>query len=629
MGVSVRKPGLLDGNLREIARLDATGGSVTFRLTGAGEATINIPEGGQAAGERDWVSIYTQRGLAGIYRVSNAAQTYGERVTLTLLHGIDILSDSVWDEQTTFTGTRTEYLRALLAKQTQRLAGQIPWQLGRCEDGSQVEREINYERLSDLLAEMEEEGGDYFFAYDQSSYPWTLHYLRKSEGESAEFRLARNVSGATVTYNDADLCTRLHLSVNVATQDEDTGTSYTQSSVRTYNNEAAQARWGIVTKTADIDAKDDIEGGRFPSADAWADNYMRLRAEPSVQIQIEGRELCALTGDTWDELDIGRLCRVALPDYGQTFLERAVEITYADFLGEPDRVRVSLANTLPQFSDRIASARRAAASASKEAKTARRGGGSAKDLLTWSQIVRYYGEALDGTGVMTLYESGIAMDPVSGVKIYSLQQGLESLYGGITVNSRYIDQVVQKTGVDELGEGETILSRLHITAEGLNALSGFVDEQGELIDGAMIDINGLKREIQLKVSEDGVIAAINLSPEEARIQARRIVLDGYVTASQLSVVSANVDNIINGNTQIKDLRAFDARITNAFEVKGHSVQWKSAEIVTDVSISTQKSDAHTYRVKSAVDTVLELSVPAAVTSVSRKLSTTTINYLGY
>lgn len=465
----IRRPGLLNASLTEIARLEPTAASVTAKMVGAGEATLTLAEDAPAVHVHDWVSMYTRAGFAGYYRVTNVAQTFRRQIDVSLLFGIDILSDSVWPEQTDFSGTKAQFLTQLLDKQTQLINGVKPWQLGTCADTSSIERSINYDRLSTLLEALEVEGSNYYFTYDQTTWPWTINYVAKTNTVTSEFRLTRNVRTATITYNDADLCTRLYLSVS--SKNEDTVTvkkknplyiddettpgvpalvddnitvSYTDSAVRTYNNNAAQAVWGIVTKTADIDTHDDIAEQHFASADAWAANYLALRAEPSVQIQIDGDVLREITGSSWDETSIGALCQVALPDYGHTFREYVVSITYPDLVKDETHVTVSLANTLPKVSESIATARAEAATASRASRATARASADAKEVTHWSQVVKYQGDALDGTGVLTLYESGIDMDATGGVKIYSLEQGLQGLYSGISVNTAGIELQGQK-----------------------------------------------------------------------------------------------------------------------------------------------------------------------------------------
>ena len=286
--MGVRLPGLLDAELNELTRLHPTSGTIEFRLNEAGEATMTLPEDAPAVAVHDWISMYTQRGFAGIYRVTNVSQDYRHQLDITMLHGIDILSDSVWAAQTDFEGTKAQFIAALLDQQTHLIGGVKPWVLGTCEDTSTYKKTIKYDRLSSLMEELTEEGGEYYFTYDQSVFPWVLNLVAKPSTAATEFRLARNVRTATVTYNDADLCTRLELSVNVKKTDAGTETTSTDTVIRTYNNSTAQAAWGIVVKTADIDTEDDIEHSSFPEADAWAAAFLAKRAEPTVQIQIDG-----------------------------------------------------------------------------------------------------------------------------------------------------------------------------------------------------------------------------------------------------------------------------------------------------------------------------------------------------
>lgn len=428
--MAVRLPGLLGPDLTETARLSPSAASLTLKMHGPGEVQLTIPEDGPAVSVHDWISIYTQKGFAGVFRVTNAAQNLRRQTDLTLLHGIDILSDSVWQDQTEYDGSVSGYLAALLNQQTHLVNGVKPWVLGICEDTGSIKKSINYDRLSNLLEALEEEGGDYYFTYDQTTWPWTLSYVLKPAAVSSEFRLSRNVRSASVTLNDADLCTRLILSVNTGEGES------AKVTIRTYDNQAAQAIWGVVIKTADIDTGDTPPGtntpGSFTEADAWAQAFLAQRAEPSVQIQIEGEELGKITGDTWDEYSVAALCRAALPDYGKTFDERVVSVTYPELLKQETRVTVSLANALPRFSENIANAQRAASAASRYARASARA--VKQEITHWSQRVEHVEDALDETGIETLYASGIDLDAEQGVTIYSLVEGLQSMYSAIKVN---------------------------------------------------------------------------------------------------------------------------------------------------------------------------------------------------
>lgn len=498
----IRRPALLSADMTESTRLDPTAMSVTLNMVGASEATISLPDDAPEVRIHDWISIYTGRGFCGVFRVSNIADGLRRQIDLTLLHGRDILADSAWAAQLEFEGTKAEYLAAILNQQTHLINGVKPWVLGTCADTSTYKKSINYDRLSNLLEELEEDGSDYYFTYDQTVFPWVLNYVAKDQTVTSEFRLTRNVHAATVTYNDADLCTRLHLSINVKVEDEDTSTHSTDTIIKTYDNQAAQTGpggWGVVVKTADIDTQDDlsVDPPLTPEADAWAANFLARRAEPSVQIQIDGEELKALTGEDWDEVDIGRLCQVALPAYRRSFQERVVSIVY-DFSIDsgqiaPAGVNVSLANALPKFSETIAQIRDEADKAARAARGGGRGAASAEELKVWSKHVWYQGQALDGTGIITLYESGIDMDAAGGVTIFSLEQGVQALYSSIQTNARNITLKVSNGDVaTQLAVecGNVTISGGNLVVDGMITASNLESELANIAAIEVQDISG-------------------------------------------------------------------------------------------------------------------------------------------
>ena len=105
-----------------------------------------------------------------------------------------------------------------------------------------------------------------------------------------------------------------------------------------------------------------------------------------------------------------------------------------------------------------------------------------------------------------------------------------------------------------------------------------LDENGERISSAEFRLNGAEAKILLKVNKDGVIAAINLTPEEAKIQAAKINLEGYVTATQLSTEIAAIEISFSDMVSTKMLYA-----QNLFQYQGWTGVWKSGDFVTSVT----------------------------------------------
>lgn len=458
--MSARLPRVLDAQLGEERRLHPTAMSLTLTSPGVSQAEITLSPSETPPAMHQWLELYSPRGSVGYFRVINTVRTYTGETQVSLRQGIDTLADSVLERQEDFTGTVRELLQLILGAQTARVRGAAPWQLGTVEDTTTLKRSLNYDKLSDLLSGIEEEKYQYAFTYDFTTWPWTLNFAQKPQEVASEFRLSRNIDSLQVTFNDADLCTQLLLSVNVTTTETptpDPGNTWpsvttTDSVVRTYNNAQAQAVWGIVQKTASIDTDDDIAGQGFPSADAWAARYMADHAEPTLQIQIDGADLYEYTFDPYDEASLGRLCRVSLPDYSAFFSERVVSIQYPDVYGAPDHITVSLANRLPRVTSAIATMKNATASAGETAAKALRaagggggGGGAAKELEAWAMIVKKVKESEDATGITEMYETGIVLDPETGARLYSVKQGFVSQHAELVVASDKIGLVVEGT----------------------------------------------------------------------------------------------------------------------------------------------------------------------------------------
>ena len=159
---------------------------------------------------------------------------------------------------------------------------------------------------------------------------------------------------------------------------------------------------------------------------------------------------------------------------------------------------------------------------------------------------------------------------------------------GIDENKEFIvkDQELILLHTQQLDEQGTKLNEASITLNNavitLEAHQKTLDENGERLSFAEVAIDGLDAEIQLKVGKNGVIAAINLTPEEATIQAKRINLDGYVTSGQLSTELADIQIAVSNSIDTKILTCETAQITNITLINRRCV-WKTGSYVTSVT----------------------------------------------
>lgn len=392
----VRLPRLLqkalnaDGQtLKEKARFHPIKMTPTLNMIPLSTATMVIPEDDPDVAMHDFIELYNQHGSIGIFRVISVRTNYRQQREIEMNHAFDLLSDAIYpgspagDEG--FEGTVAGYLTELIGAQTQKLNGTAYWQLGTCADTSYWSKKIAYDNVLEGFMDVAKDHEDYWFTFDFTTFPWTVNFVRRNSTIVSEFRLRRNIESCQVTLDDSSLCTRLYLSVTTKTTVTESGQTAgekTSSTYYTYNDDSAQSTYGIVCKAAGIDKWE------VPDVSAWVDAYFERHSQPSVQIQIEGEDLKELTGESIDEMHLGRICRTALPAYDDVFLERIVSVTYPDALRMPTRVTVALANKRQKAEDGIASVTKEAKSASSSAKSAGRAGSNNKTDET-AQEIRY------------------------------------------------------------------------------------------------------------------------------------------------------------------------------------------------------------------------------------------------
>lgn len=564
--INVKRPVLLDASLQPARTLNVENVDLVLNSPGVSQATITLPPSETEPPIHAFLDIYNQNGFVGVFRVSVPTTDYAQQHSIVVRHAIDTLADSVFAAQIDFSGTVTQFLTQLLSYQTTKVGNVACWQLGTCEDSATIKKSLNYDRLNDLLSALEEDEEGYCFTYDQSSFPWMLNFVAKPQAVGTEFRRGRNIRAISRTLNDNDLCTQLILSVNVETTATDTTTgndsTTTETAIRTYDNAEAQAVYGIIQRTADIDTHDNIAGQSFPEADAWAQRFLAEHASPAVQLQIDGDEYSVQTGDSLDETKLGHLCAVPLPEYGQDFSLRIVSIRYPSALSDPRHVTASLSTQLPKFSSSIASLKKAEAATAKAARSAARSAAKAKELKQWSMVVTDQQLALDGTGIMELYESGISMDAHGGVKIYSLMQGFQSLYGGIEVANDHITAEVTRA----------------TEAEGV--LSGRITTEAGKIGLVVEQVNG-----QNKIKAASIVAEINDSASSVKIDADHIAIQA--TSGSGLTIDANGNISLNANEAVTTINSATVNIdADVIDINGLVPVLNAEYVRTDILEST-------------------------------------------
>lgn len=156
----------------------------------------------------------------------------------------------------------------------------------------------------------------------------------------------------------------------------------------------------------------------------------------------------------------------------------------------------------------------------------------------------------------------------------------------------------------------------------LKANQTTVDALGTRVSSAEVRISGAEAKIELKVNRDGVISAINLTPEEAKIQAPKINLEGYVTAKQLEAELENIELSFNERIYTNTLQA-NSVATGEFTLSGTRMSKINKTFLTGAKISVGKATA---RVMHANGSPMEITY---VSSVTISNSDDDIYYMGY
>lgn len=343
MSCDIRLPRLLDADLEEVSRLHPARLTLEETLTPLSTAEMLLPPQDAEVAVGSFVELFTESGSAGLYRVRTVETACDTHMrTLTLEHALCTLDDSVLFGYHAFDGEGYDtagVLRALLAMQT------TPrWTLGDCEVTEQLIYTFETGSLLDaVLAVLEPLATPCMLHFDFSTTPWTLHLRKLSTTPTCECRLGRNLTGATITLNRSDLCTRLYPlgygegADQLTIRDVNGGVPYLDAST--------VSTWGVIAKPY---ADTTITAPETLLASARA--MLEQVKDPIVTVEISALELSGATGEALDRFTLGALCRLPLPDYGLQMNERIVGIRRPDVYGDPADVRLTLANRTPTVS---------------------------------------------------------------------------------------------------------------------------------------------------------------------------------------------------------------------------------------------------------------------------------------
>ena len=573
---------VLDGDMRELRRLHPTQQSVDDRVTPLSTASLTLPEGEHAAfGE--WVEVFTQNGSAGVYRVVSASETYTGEASAELEHGTCALGDAIIPGKGTISGTLTQVLSAMLGYQVVKAGGAPLWALGSVETNAQASFEHEGTNLLSAVLAVVPDG--YMLTFDQSALPWRLGVAKMATTAECEGRLSRNLRGVTVTVDDEDFCTRIYCNMLPSPG---------------YMDGPTVGTWGIKAKT--ITAQENVTQ---ESLTAYITQYLEDHKNPRVSIECDAEDLSAITGERIDRLEKGRLFRLALPDYGVAMEERILSVHTGSAYDDPERVRLTLANSIRDTADTLVyienSVSGGASSSSARGGYVRGGGGSGISPASVLDMLKKAETYITEDEAWTR-EAGIRIES-NTAEMYATKQ---AIVGDWTGDVETIDALI-KASTDNGGlvamlvgrknSSEEVNALISATAAGgglitLKASQADFDKMGKRVDSAEASIKVNSDSIELKVSKNGVISAINQTAESIKISASKINLEGYVTASKLSAEFANFESSIADSLYVRALSSSTFECTS-FSFKGNGMSLKSATFLTSSTSLTVNSTGGT------------------------------------
>ncbi len=336
-------PRLLSQTMKEIGRIECET-DLTLNLTGLSTATMTIPWGQPQVRVRDFVETFSPHGSAGVFRVTEVETYPGKSQTAYLQHGLITLGDDlVLNVQAMSAPVRTVFA-TLLDSQT------VPyWALGDCDvpDDIELVYDHSYDTiLSELMRMMDLLPDDYIMVTDQTVTPWLLHIRKLADEPHCECRLGRNAGSVRITVDTSTLCTRVY---PFGAGEGTDRISLTTLTGQQYLDSEKVNIWGKVSKTFTQEEIFDA----LTLKDV-AQRYLDRHDEPTVSVSTSALDLSEMTGETVDELQLGRWCLFPMPVYGTTVNERVISVRYPAVYGNGEDTQLTLANRVRTVSDEIA-----------------------------------------------------------------------------------------------------------------------------------------------------------------------------------------------------------------------------------------------------------------------------------
>lgn len=281
----------------------------------------------------DWVEVPTPDGgkmYCLVQSVSTDTET-GEK-TVYMEHGACLFDDTLILDPgelnpLSWTGTITQILTNIVSKQTR-------WTVGTVQATDTIYIEPGGMSLMTACLTMMQSIPNYQLEFVQdNATDWHVDIKQRPTTVACEGRLNRNLRSCEVSYNAADICTRVYC-------DGLTGGKMDSSRISAY---------GVHEETMSLNDALSAE-----QKTAIVSSYLAAHDHPALSVRITAFELSQITGLPIDRFVKGTVCRIAVPWLGIVENEVIVDKRYSDAYNKPEEVTLTLANATPDLSIAIA-----------------------------------------------------------------------------------------------------------------------------------------------------------------------------------------------------------------------------------------------------------------------------------
>lgn len=468
----------------------------------------------------------TEPGEGIVWRVKSRNIQYERQTkTYTLEHIINTLRDDILFGEVsaaTITGNKKATTCTAYQAANYALGRQSLWKLGDFDYSVSNPYSFNGDTIFAALETISNSLEDCCWEYDLSKFPFRLH-IRKIPAEiQSEMRMDRNIQSLKVNIDRSQMYTRfypignddLHISGEYVSKNEDL--------------------YGTVCHVETNQEKKTEDALR-----SWAREKLSRHAEPSVTVTISGLDLSRATGESLDKFTLNTKCRVPLPDYGTVITEKVTKLSWSDKINEPDKVTVTLANTLMDVASIIN--RLASSSASGGRRSAKKAGEDHAWIEDTEEHVYLVAEAIIGQDPNGVNWSRVSKLGVDGTGIH-----------GSVVKAQG-DIIAAQTRIDATEDAITLEASRRIAKD--QELQGKITVEAGKVGMVVGTKNG---ENFIKAGE--ICVAINADGSStATIEATKIHLLGqtiasYITAARIKSVIAQIAQVNAQTIQATSLK---------------------------------------------------------------------------